>query len=66
MNRQDEIQKIITLLAVVWSSYPQLRLGQLLENPTMTRPDGCCCIFYLPDSFWLEYLEGVERDRIGG
>ena len=38
-NTPDEKRAILNRLLAVWCSYPDLRLGQLLDNAVMVRAD---------------------------
>lgn len=49
MRDPKRIKKVLKVLGDVWSQYPDLRLGQLLENVTIQAGRPGHCLFYLED-----------------
>ena len=45
MRNEKRIDRILTKLGIIWKHYPDLRLGQLIENLTDTDDT-----FYIEDS----------------
>ena len=45
MRNEKRIDRILTKLGIIWKYYPDLRLGQLIENLTDTDDT-----FYIEDS----------------
>lgn len=49
MRDPKRMKRLLKVIGEVWSQYPDLRLGQLLENITIQagRPNNC--LFYIED-----------------
>ena len=61
MRDPKRIKKVLKVLEGVWKQYPDLRLGQLLENAL---PANQNCIFYLEDGdLILALLEFVGHEK---
>ena len=60
-NRSSQLPIILKKLEKVWSSEPDLRLGQLIVN-LVNPKESCPEVFYFDDDQLLEAL-AAEEDR---
>jgi uncharacterized protein YihD (DUF1040 family) len=64
---QKRIKRILKLLEQIWTKYPDLRLGQLIDNAVVMFSEKIIDIYELEDSqlegFLLMYLKKVENER---
>lgn len=67
MRDQKRIKRILKLLEQIWTKYPDLRLGQLIDNAVVMFSEKIIDIYELEDSqlegFLLMYLKKVENER---
>lgn len=49
MRDPNRIPKVLKTLERIWKQYPDLRLGQLLENSTIQAGKSDHCLFYIED-----------------
>jgi len=65
MRDPERIGRICRKLHLVWSYYPDMRLGQFLENYIfghhISHPDGC--IFHIEDDIVEEKLDEMIKER---
>ena len=59
MRDTDRIDRILTLLRVIWLRFPDWRLGQLLVNAV---PEIESSLFYIEDAITEEKLDTFEGE----
>ena len=68
LSREDQILLITEMIADIWGRYPELRLGQLIDNGVSTI-EGDVDVFYVTDIDLitaLEYFDETQMERTDG
>ena len=59
MRDPNRIPKVLKELEKIWAQTPDLRLGQLLINATMTKAGEMADFYYMEDNDLLEKLHDL-------
>lgn len=59
MRDPKRIEKALAVLRRIWTAYPDLRLGQIIEGAITPRADHC--IFNIEDEEMVQGLEAYEK-----
>ena len=57
MRDPARINRILNQLKVLWMSYPDLRLGQLIDSIRFRSPDTSPDMFMLEDEEWEKLIQ---------
>ncbi len=63
LTREDQILLITEMIADIWGRYPELRLGQLIENSIGHTYGKGQDLFYRTDIDLLTALEDFDKDQ---
>jgi len=60
MRDPKRIPEVLSEIRKVWEKYPDLRLGQLIDNIVSRTP---CPLFYIEDEDLVERMEKFYQDK---
>ena len=66
MRDTQRIDRIISKISVFWKQYPDLRLGQIIENAKITSPGSKTDTFNIEDDVLEQGLDSLAKGHRGG